>query len=271
MKLLVVLLATACYAAPSTNLMQVLPYATVNSGAIVAHADSLSPPVVRIPEPGINLGVQTPVQYSGPVQVATPLQYTAPVQVATPIQYTAPVQVATPVQYTAPVQVATPVQYTAPVQVATPVQYTAPVQVATPVQYTGAAPVMAAVPVVVAAAPEPLLAQDPPMPSVGVPHVGGQFHAQDEAGQYTFGHWGGSNTRIESRDFLGRTSGSFAYVDPEGDVQVRKYGSSPATGFRVAASDLPADTPAVAQLKSAHAQARKDIQNLAKNSAVTTA
>ncbi|XP_071522311.1 uncharacterized protein [Panulirus ornatus] len=127
------------------------------------------------------------------------------------------------------------------------------------------APVAAASPVVVAAAaPEPLLAPEPPMPSVGKPFVGGQFHAQDEAGQYSFGHWGGPNTRVENRDFLGRTSGSFAYVDPEGDVQMRKYAAASGVGFRVAASDLPVDTPTVAQVKAAHANAHADVRAMSR-------
>lgn len=109
--------------------------------------------------------------------------------------------------------------------------------------------------VAIAAAPEPLEAPDPPMPSLKVPFVGGQFHSQDELKQYSFGHWGGLNTRIESKDALGRTHGSFAYVNPVGDVQVRKYAAAPTMGFRVVASDLPADTPEVAALKAAHKQA----------------
>ncbi|XP_064120390.1 cuticle protein 7-like [Macrobrachium nipponense] len=140
---------------------------------------------------------------------------------------------------------------------ATPVISAAPIPV---VRAAAAVPV--ATPVAVAVAPEPLQAPEPPMPSIGTPFVGGQFHAQDEAGQYSFGHWGGPNTRVETRDSLGRTTGSFAYVDPEGDVQVRKYAAAPASGFKVAASDLPVDTnlvvqdtPEVAMVKAAHARA----------------
>ncbi|XP_050693461.1 cuticle protein 7-like [Eriocheir sinensis] len=114
------------------------------------------------------------------------------------------------------------------------------------------APVAVASPVVIAAAPEPLEAPEPPMPSLATPYVGGQFHAQDELKQYSFSHWGGPNTRVETKDALGRTRGSFAYVDPVGDVQVRKYAAAPLTGFKVAASDLPVDTPEVAILKAAH-------------------
>ncbi|KAK3865304.1 hypothetical protein Pcinc_029074 [Petrolisthes cinctipes] len=126
-----------------------------------------------------------------------------------------------------------------------------PAAVPTPVVQTVA---VAPVPVVVAAAPEPLAAPEPPMPSLSVPFVGGQFHSQDEANQYTFGHWGGPNTRVEVKDSLDRVSGSFAYINPLGDVHVRKYAAAPGMGFKVAASDLPEDTPAVAQVKATLAQ-----------------
>ncbi|XP_045622005.2 uncharacterized protein [Procambarus clarkii] len=220
MKLLVLLLATACYGS-TVYVLPALPYSTVGTSPIILHALSQSPAVTRIGKPGITFRAPTPVQYFAPIHVAAPVQYAAPAPVATQVRT---FQVAAPGQYAAPAPAATQVQT---FQVATPGQYAAPT------------------PVVVAAAPEPLLAPDPPLPSVGEPFVGGQFHAQDEAGQYSFAHWGGPNTRVETRDFLGRTSGSFAYVNPDGDVEVRKYGASPATGFRVAASDLPADTPKV--------------------------
>ncbi|XP_068225589.1 cuticle protein 19.8-like [Palaemon carinicauda] len=190
MKTFIVLVAAmACHAS-------VLPYSVVPSAPAILHADSLSPPVMKIPKPGIRFNVPAPVTYSRQVVVPAP----APVIAAAP----------------------------APAPV---VSYSAPV--AAPV------PAIPAVPVAIAAAPEPLQAPEPPMPSIGEPFVGGQFHAQDEAGQYSFGHWGGPNTRVETRDHLGRTAGSFAYIDPVGDVQVRKYAAAPASGFKVAASDLP--------------------------------
>merc|ERR1712121_368043 len=104
------------------------------------------------------------------------------------------------------------------------------------------------------------------------PHVGGQFHAQGEAGEYSFGHWGGPNTRVETRDSLSRTAGSFAYVDPVGDVQVRKYAADALNGFKVAASDLPVDnnvvaqdTPEVARAKEAHARAFNKAKSIIKH------
>merc|ERR1719315_454543 len=145
------------------------------------------------------------------------------------------------------VNLVTPVVKSAPVVVKS-----APVVVkSAPVAVVKAAAVVApAVPATVVAAPEPLMAPEPPMPSLNVPHMSGKFHAQDEAGQYSFGHWGGPNTQVEMKDSFGRVLGSFAYVDPEGDVQVRKYAAAPGSGFRVAASDLPEDTPEVAGVKA---------------------
>ncbi|XP_045622108.2 streptococcal hemagglutinin [Procambarus clarkii] len=242
----------------------------------VAQSESLA---FIVSEPDVTLKAN-PVQDAATIQDAVPIKVSAPDPVATvfhktkttlPVQYGLAASVATEshsveptpsVQYTdlAPlttevqtIRLATPVTYVAPapvttnVEVETPVEYASSADVASGVEVAAPVAGVAPAPVIVAAAPEPLLAPDPPLPSVGEPYVGGQFHAQDEAGQYSFGHWGGSSTRVETRDFLGRTYGSFAYVNPDGDVEVRKYSASPATGFRVAASDLPTDTPKVAQ------------------------
>lgn len=246
MQVLTALVASCC-AAP--QMYPAMPSA-------LAYAQSNSPAVMKIPEPGINLG--TPLAARAPVVPVV----SAPVSV---VQSAVPVAPAAPLlKSTAVVAPAVPV----PVAPAAPLlKSTAVVAPAVPFPMAPIAPVVkSAVPVTVVAPPEPLMAPEPPMPSLSVPHVGGQFHAQDEAGQYTFGHYGGPNTRVESRDYLGRTSGSFAYVDPEGDVQVRKYAAAPGSGFRVAASDLVEDTPAVAQVKSAHALAHQ-----AASSLVTTA
>ncbi|XP_042859117.1 larval cuticle protein A1A-like [Penaeus japonicus] len=230
-------LVASCCAAPHM-------YRTVSAPSALVYAQSHSPAVMKIPEPGINLG--TPFVARAPVVPV--VKAAAPVTI---VQSAAPVAVA-PV---APVLKST--AFVAPA---------APVAVA-PAAVAPVTPVFKSAPAVtVVAPPEPLMAPEPPMPSLSVPHVGGQFHAQDEAGQYTFGHYGGPNTRVETRDSLGRTSGSFAYVDPEGDVQVRKYAAAPVSGFKVAASDLVEDTPAVAQVKSALARAHQ-----AANSLVTAA
>merc|ERR1712142_478264 len=174
----------------------------------------------------VNALLQTPVV--NPIFRAAP---TPMVRFATPV-----VNVPTPV-----VKFAHPV-----VNVATPV-----VAAATPVVKAA----VVASPVLVAEAPEPLDAPNPPMPTPDVPFVGGQFHAQDEMGQYAFGHHGGSNTRVETRDFLGRVTGSFAYTNPEGDVHVRKYAAASGMGFKVAGSDIPVDLPEVAAAKASHAEA----------------
>ncbi|XP_068225590.1 skin secretory protein xP2-like [Palaemon carinicauda] len=274
--------AVACHAS-------VLPYNVVPSAPAILHADSLSPPVMRILVPGIRFNVPAPVTYSRQVVVPAPapviagapapapvVSYSDPVAAPVLSAAPAPAPVLPAVPAPAPVvsysdPVAAPVLSAAPAPapvlpavpapapvvsysdpVAAPVLSAAPAPapvlpaVAAPapvVSYSApvSAPVPAipAAPVAIAAAPEPLEAPEPPMPSIGEPFVGGQFHAQDEAGQYSFGHWGGPNTRVETRDHLGRTTGSFAYIDPVGDVQVRKYAAGPGSGFKVAASDLP--------------------------------
>merc|ERR1712042_215075 len=211
-------LCLSCYAAPFN------PLATANNWvASVSNVQTLP----------VNALLQTPV--------VSPIFRAAP----SPIVRFAPqvVNIGTPV-----VKVATPV-----VAAPTPV-----VNVATPVIAAATPVVKAAVvasPVLVAEAPEPLDAPNPPMPTADVPFVGGQFHAQDEMGQYAFGHHGGSNTRVETRDFLGRVTGSFAYTNPEGDIHVRKYAAASGMGFKVAGSDIPVDTPEVAAAKVTHSEA----------------
>ncbi|CAL4063910.1 unnamed protein product [Meganyctiphanes norvegica] len=137
-----------------------------------------------------------------------------------------------------------------------------PIVKTTPDIIAAVVPVVKTTPeVIVAVGPEPLDAPNPPIPTPDVPFRGGQFHAQDENGQYAFGYYGGSSTRVEAKDSLGRVSGSFAYVNPDGDVQVRKYSAAPGVGFKVAASDLPADTPEVAEVKEAHIKLISDTRS----------
>merc|ERR1719516_44414 len=71
-----------------------------------------------------------------------------------------------------------------------------------------------------------------------VPHQSHQFHAQDEFGQFSFGHAGGPSARTESRDAYGVTRGSYQYLDAFGAIQTVNYVSD-ALGFRVAGSNLP--------------------------------
>merc|ERR1712042_302672 len=238
-------LCLSCYAAPfnplatannwvaSVSNVQTLPVNALLQTPVVSPIFRAAPsPIVRFAPQVVNIG--TPV-----VKVATPV-----VAAPTPV-----VKVATPVVVsTKIVKDPTPV-----VAAPTPV-----VNVATPVIAAATPVVNAAVvasPVLVAEAPEPLDAPNPPMPTADVPFVGGQFHAQDEMGQYAFGHHGGSNTRVETRDFLGRVTGSFAYTNPEGDIHVRKYAAASGMGFKVAGSDIPVDTPEVAAAKATLAEA----------------
>lgn len=67
-----------------------------------------------------------------------------------------------------------------------------------------------------------------------------QFHAQDEFGQFTFGHAGGPSARTESRNAFGVTQGSYQYVDANGILQTVNYIADPVNGFRVAGTNLPA-------------------------------
>merc|ERR1712198_335933 len=86
-------------------------------------------------------------------------------------------------------------------------------------------------------------------------HQSHQFHAQDEFGQFSFGHAGGPSARTESRNAYGVTHGSYQYVDAYGIIQTVNYVSD-AAGFRVASSNLPVgpvavvDTPEVAAAKA---------------------
>jgi len=77
-------------------------------------------------------------------------------------------------------------------------------------------------------------------------HQAHQFHAQDEFGQFSFGHAGGPSARTESRDAYGVTTGSYQYVDAHGLIQTVNY-ISDAAGFRVVGTNLPAGPAAVAE------------------------
>ncbi|MPC63562.1 Cuticle protein 7 [Portunus trituberculatus] len=221
--------------------------------------ENTNPAVVKIPKPDINLVETFDTQrvsgvVSGPA-VESPVP--SPVLVkrldAPPTEEEVRL---TPVLQKSPIPVPVPVLLTLePVEGPEDNTVSVPRKELVADELADAQVVAVGTPVVVVAAPEPLEAPEPPMPSLSIPFVGGQFHAQDELKQYSFGHWGGPSTRVESRDAMGRTKGSFAYVNPDGDVHVRKYSAAPTVGFKVAASDLPDDTPEVARLKAAHEQA----------------
>merc|ERR1712126_564082 len=82
-------------------------------------------------------------------------------------------------------------------------------------------------------------------------HQSHQFHAQDEFGQFSFGHAGGPSARTESRAANGVTQGSYQYVDANGLLQTVNYIADPFNGFRVSGTNLPAAplAPAVVALE----------------------
>jgi len=101
-----------------------------------------------------------------------------------------------------------------------------------------------------------------------------KFHAQDELGQYNFGHYGGPSSRNEVRDAFGVVRGQVNYIDADGIVQQQNYVAD-AMGFRVSATNLPVapeapeaiylnppkpveDTPEVAAAKVVHMKALED-------------
>merc|ERR1719219_2827823 len=73
-----------------------------------------------------------------------------------------------------------------------------------------------------------------------------QFHAQDEFGQFSFGHAGGPSARSESRNAYGVTTGSYQYLDGNGLLQTVNYIADPVHGFRVAGTNLPVGPAAIA-------------------------
>merc|ERR1712002_1426009 len=82
------------------------------------------------------------------------------------------------------------------------------------------------------------------------PAPSSQFHAQDEFGQFSFGHAGGPSARTEARNAYGVTTGSYQYIDANGLLQTVNYIADPVNGFRVAGTNLPvaAAAPEVAPL-----------------------
>merc|ERR1719418_122311 len=71
------------------------------------------------------------------------------------------------------------------------------------------------------------------------PNPSTQFHAQDEFGQFSFGHAGGPSARTEARNAFGVTTGSYQYIDANGLLQTVNYVADPVNGFRVAGTNLP--------------------------------
>jgi len=78
------------------------------------------------------------------------------------------------------------------------------------------------------------------------PNPSTQFHAQDEFGQFSFGHAGGPSARTEARNAYGVTTGSYQYIDANGLLQTVNYVADPVHGFRVAGTNLPVGPAALA-------------------------
>lgn len=69
--------------------------------------------------------------------------------------------------------------------------------------------------------------------------VHGQYHTQDEYGQYAYGYSSDSSSKSETKTLDGVTRGGYSYVDANGLVQQYQYVSDPINGFRVAGTNLP--------------------------------
>merc|ERR1712121_330411 len=67
---------------------------------------------------------------------------------------------------------------------------------------------------------------------------GSQYHAQDDAGQYSFGYSDGNSIKQEIKTADGVIRGAYSYVDADGIVQSVNY-IADALGFRVGATNLP--------------------------------
>jgi len=94
------------------------------------------------------------------------------------------------------------------------------------------------VPAVTTADLKPMVkAAIPPVAPVNSPVIS-QFHAQDELGQYSYGHSGGPSSKVETKNALGVVQGGFSYVDPVGIIQSQNYIADGA-GFRTAGTNIP--------------------------------
>jgi len=75
-------------------------------------------------------------------------------------------------------------------------------------------------------------------PGLPITAPSSQFHAQDEFGQFSFGHSGGPSARTEARNAFGVTTGGYQYIDANGLVQTVQY-IADGLGFRVQGTNLP--------------------------------
>merc|ERR1711963_916357 len=119
---------------------------------------------------------------------------------------------------------------------ATAVVKAAPSRPVVSVTHSAPAPVVHSAPVVQAAAPVAYTAAPVHVAPAAV--QGSQYHAQDDAGQYSFGDNDGSSVKQEIKTADGVIRGAYSYVDADGIVQNVNY-IADALGFRVGATNLP--------------------------------
>merc|ERR1712012_725436 len=186
---------------------------------------------------------------AAPVAVAAPAA--APVVSAAVSAYHAGDVIAPQVQYSYLPYAQNYAYHTA----AAPVVKAAPSRPVVSVTHAAPAPAVHAAPVVQAAAPVAYAAAPVQVAPAAV--QGSQYHAQDDAGQYSFGYNDGSSVKQEIKTADGVIRGAYSYVDADGIVQNVNY-IADALGFRVGATNLPVhhvDAPveAVAPVQAAAA------------------
>merc|ERR1712113_958810 len=96
----------------------------------------------------------------------------------------------------------------------------------------------------------PVVAPIAPIAPISIP-TSSQYHAQDELGQFAFGHRGDNQARDEVKSFDGSVRGAYSYVDPTGKLVNVQY-LADHNGFRVlGANNLPVAPalPAPVELK----------------------
>merc|ERR1712200_142904 len=167
---------------------------------------------------------------AAPVAVAAPAA--APVVSAAVSAYHAGDVIAPQVQYSYLPYAQNYAYHTA----AAPVVKAAPSRPVVSVTHTAPAPAVHAAPVVQAAAPVAYAAAPVQVAPAAV--QGSQYHAQDDAGQYSFGYNDGSSVKQEIKTADGVIRGAYSYVDADGIVQNVNY-IADALGFRVGATNLP--------------------------------
>merc|ERR1712088_1023688 len=187
--------------------------------------------ITNLPVHNVDAAPAAPVAAAAaPVAVAAPAA--APVVSAAVSAYHAGDVIAPQVQYSY-LPYAQNYAYHTP---ATPVVQAAPSRPVVSVTHSAPAPVVHAAPVVQAAAPVGYAAAPVHVAPAAV--QGSQYHAQDDAGQYSFGYNDGSSVKQEIKTADGVVRGAYSYVDADGIVQNVNY-IADAIGFRVGATNLP--------------------------------